>query len=188
MYAEATVVGRGNNIHVQHGTDDNLFVRFYYNKIHEGDFVKINVPGDNKTEWDMPVKEEHKKRWPDKWRAYEAEQNQFEGEVTLEASELFNESKVEMYRNFNIRTVDQLAKLNDAFQTQIGMGTRDDVRKAKSYLVSLAEKAKEQHLLQELQARDDRLALLEAQLAALSADKQQAKRGPKPKGETNDIP
>jgi len=66
MYAEATVVGRGTNLRVEHGSDDNLLIRFYFNKIAELPYVKINVPGDNKTEWDMPVKDEHKARWADK--------------------------------------------------------------------------------------------------------------------------
>jgi ribosomal protein L19 len=181
---ETTVVGRGNNIHVQHGTDDNLFVRFYFNKIHEQHYIKINVPGDNKTEWDEPVKDEHKRRFAEKWKAYESEQNQFEGEVLLESCELFNESKVELYRNFNIRTVDQLAKLNDAFITKIGMGTREDVRKANAYLASLVEKSKQEHLLKELQARDDRLAQLEAMLGEMQAkESTPTPRGRKPKGE-----
>jgi hypothetical protein len=185
MYAESTVVGRGNNLYVQHGTDDNLLVRFYFNKIAEVPYVKINVPGDNKTEWDMPVKEEHKKRWPAKWQAYESEQNQFQGEVLLDACELYDENKINTYKSFNIHTVDQLAKLNDAFISKIGMGAREDVRKANAYLVSLSEKAKEQHLLKELQERDERLAALEAQIAALTAEPK-ATRGRKPKGETQD--
>lgn len=183
MFSEATVVGKGNNIHVQHGTDDNLLVRFYFNKINEKHYVRINVPGDNKTEWDMPVTDEHRKRWPDKWRAYESEQNQFEGEVLLEASELFDDGKVEMYKSFNIHTIDQLAKLNDAFQTKIGMGTREDVRKANAYLATLSDKAKEEHLLKKLQARDERLAQLEALVASLSASQSEPakQRGRPPK-------
>jgi hypothetical protein len=78
-----------------------------------------------------------------------------------------------------------LAKLNDAFISKIGMGAREDVRKANAYLVSLSEKAKEQHLLKELQERDERLAALEAQIAALTAEPK-ATRGRKPKGETQD--
>lgn len=169
MLAEATVVGRGNNLHVQHGTDNNLLVRFYFNKIDECPYIKINVAGDNKTEWDRPVKDDDKLRWADKWKAYESQQNQYVGEVLLEACELFDESKVQKYRAFNIHTVDQLAKLNDAFITQIGMGTREDVKRANAYLATLSDKAKEEHLLKELQVRDERLAQLEALVAQLQA-------------------
>jgi len=105
MYAEATVVGRGNNLKVQHGTDDNLLVRFYFNKIHERPFVKINVPGDNKTEWDRPVRDEDKMRWGDKWKAYESQQNQYVGEVLLEACDLYDENRVNNYKQFNIHTI-----------------------------------------------------------------------------------
>jgi len=184
MLAEATVVGRGNNLHVQHGTDSNLFVRFYFNKIYEKPFVKINVPGDNKTEWDRPVKEEDKMRWADKWNAYQSQQNQYVGEVLLADCELFDEGKVDTYKAFNIHTVDQLAKLNDSFQTKIGMGCREDVKRASAYLATLGDKAKEEHLLKELQVRDERLALLEAQIAELTAKPKSSKQ----KEQYNDIP
>jgi hypothetical protein len=180
MLAEATVVGRGNNLQVQHGTDNNLLVRFYFNKIGECPYVKINVAGDNKTEWDRPVKDDDKLRWADKWKAYESQQNQYVGEVLLGACDLFDENKVQKYHAFNIHTVDQLAKLNDAFITQIGMGTREDVKRANAYLSTLSEKAKEEHLLKELQMRDERLAQLEALVAQLQASSQQASQTAKP--------
>jgi hypothetical protein len=185
MLAEATVTGRGNNLKVQHGTDDNLLVRFYFNKIHDRPFVKINVPGDNKTEWDRPVRDDDKMRWRDKWQAYESQQNQYVGEVLLEACELFDENKVNTYKQFNIHTVDQLGKLNDAFQTKIGMGCREDVKRANAYLASMTDRAKEEHLIKELQIRDERLAQLEAQLASLAASQHQPaqNKGGRPKKE-----
>lgn len=183
MEAQATVVGRGNNIHVQHGTDDNLLIRFYWNKVHEEHYIKINVPGDNKTEWDRPVTEIDKRRFAEKWRLYESEQSQFSGEVLIEACDLFDENKVELYRSFNIRTLDQLSNLNDAFISRIGMGTRDDVRKAKSYLANLTEQAKQEELTKELQKRDDEIEKLKAMVEQLAQNQDAPKRGRPPKEE-----
>lgn len=185
MEAAATVVGRGTNLQVQHGTDDNLLVRFYFNKVHEEHYVKINVPGDNKTEWDRPVTEQDKRRFAEKWRLYEAEQSQFTGEVLIEGCELFDENKTELYRSFNIRTLDQLCNLNDAFISRIGMGTRDDVRKAKAYLASLSEQAKQEELNKELLKRDDEIAKLKAMVEQLASQSKEdaPKRGRPPKEE-----
>lgn len=168
MEAQATVVGKGNNLYVQHGTDDNLLVRFYFNKIHNANFVKINVPGDNKTEWDRPVTELDKRRFAEKWRLFESEQSQFTGEVLIEGCELFDENKVELYRSFNIRTLDQLSKLNDSFISKIGMGTREDVRKAQAYLANATEQAKHESLMKELQERDTKIQQLESMIQELA--------------------
>jgi hypothetical protein len=187
MLAEATVTGRGTNLHVSHGTDENLLVRFYFNKVHERDFVKINIPGDNKTEWDQPVREIDKRRFQRQWEAYKAQQSQFAGEVTLEDSGLFEESKIISYKAFNIQTVDQLAKLNDAFISKIGMGARDDVRKANSFLAEQQERGKQIILERELQLRDEKIAQMQQQIAELANQPQPAKRGPKPKEQQNDV-
>jgi len=99
---------------------------------------------------------------------------------------LFDESKIDTYRTFNIHTVDQLAKLNDAFITKIGMGTREDVKRANAYLATLNDKAKEEHLMKQLLERDERLAMLEQKLASLTNDAPK-QRGRPPKGDTNDL-
>lgn len=190
MFSEATVTGRGTNLQVKHGSDENLLVRFYFNKIHDQDFVKINIPGDNKTEWDQPVRDVDKQRFKSQWEAYKAQQSQFAGQVLLEEAELFDEGKIKTYKAFNIETVDQLANLNDAFISKIGMGARDDVKKATSYLQSQAETGKQIALERELQIRDEANAKLQEQLDELRilvAQNQRAKPGPKPKEKENEL-
>jgi hypothetical protein len=191
MFSEATVTGRGTNLHVSHGTDDNLLVRFYFNKIHDRDFVKINIPGDNKTEWDQPVREIDKRRFSRQYEAYKAQQNQFSGQITLEDSGIYEENKINTYKAFNILTVDQLAKLNDAFISKIGMGARDDVRKANAFLAEQQDKGKQIALERELQLRDEKNAQLQQQMLEMQQQlaelKPRAKPGPKPKEQQNDL-
>jgi hypothetical protein len=169
MFAEATVTGKGNDLHVVHGTDENLLVRFYFNKIHGADFVKINIPGDNKTEWDQPVRESDKIRFRSAWEAYKSQKNQLGNQTLLADAAIFDEAKIKTYQTFNIETVEQLANLNDAFISKIGMGTREDVKKANNYLVAMAEEGQKLKLEKELQARDEQIQQQAQQLEALQA-------------------
>jgi len=178
MFAEATVTGKGNDMTVVHGSDDNLLVRFYFNKIHEKDYVKINIPGDNKTEWDQPVRELDKLRFRTAWEAYQAQKSQLGDQTLLAECGLFDEAKIKTYQMFNIETVEQLARLNDGLISKVGMGTREDVRKANNYLISQVEEAKNLKLERELQARDEllhaqaeKMEKMQAQMAELMAAK-----------------
>jgi len=186
MFAQATVTDKG----VVHGTDDNLLVRFYFNKVHEKDFVKINIPGDNKTEWDQPVRETDKMRFRSQWEAYQSKKSQLGDQVLLGDAGIFDEAKIKTYQQFNIETVEQLAKLNDAFISKIGMGTREDVRKANNFLASQAEEGQKLQLERELQARDEKLqsqaselAALQEQVALLMAGKEAKPKAAKPKAQ-----
>lgn len=194
--APATVVGRGNRYSVQHGDDSALIVRFYFNKVKEADYIKINVPGDSKTEWDRPVADKDKERFRPQWEAYQAKQNQYGKETLLEDSGLFNEHQIKTYQAFNIYTVENLANVSDAFITKIGPGVRGDQKKARLYLADIKDKAKEQALEQELKKRDytissqeERIQALEAKLAeVLNAQEVPRKKpGPKPKVKRDDT-
>jgi len=167
LLPETTVIGRGTNLHVQHGTDDNLLVRFYWNAVAEEHFIRINVPGDSNSEWDRKVTDKDKARWPDKWEAYSAKQSQAGGQVTLEDAGIFHEARIKIYKNFNIETVNQLAGLNDGFISNIGMGAREDVKKANAWLQEQSSKRTETELNRALQKRDDEIALLKEQMKQL---------------------
>jgi hypothetical protein len=189
LLPESTVVKRGNQYSVIHGSDESLLVRFYWNAVEEKHFVRINVPGDSRSEWDRPVKDSDKVRWADKWEAYQAKQSQVGNQVLLEDAGIFPEARVKLYKQFNIETVNQLAGMSDGFIQQVGMGTREDVKKANVWLQEQSSKHSEQLLSKALSAADDRIQALESQIQQLLAGKTEpAKRGPKPKGEVNDSP
>lgn len=188
MLPESTVVKRGSQFSVVHGTDESLIVRFYWNAVEEEHFVKINVAGDSRSEWDRPVKDSDKQRFADKWEAYQAKQSQLGNQVLLEDAGIFNEARIRIYKSFNIETVNQLAGMSDGFISQVGMGTRDDVKKANAWLQEQATKHNEQELNRALTNADDRIQQLEAQIRDLtiklstgSINNAEPKRGRPPK-------
>lgn len=164
MFPTATVTGKGTNLHVTHGDDSGLIVRFYYNKVHEAHYIKINVPGDQRTEWDRPVKEEDKMRFASAWQAYVNQQNQFGTQVMLKDWGLLNDSQVAFYNARNVHTVEHLANMSDGMQSTCGMGTRELVKKAQAYLVEMASQRQLELANQELSKRDHRIALLEEKI------------------------
>src|SRR4051812_43683598 len=80
-----SIVSQGYGM-VQYGpTDDKLIVGFYKKSVlnqarsrnegkpvYEGvDFVKIEHPGENLNKVDRPVRDDDKRRWPQRWAQYE---------------------------------------------------------------------------------------------------------------------
>lgn len=100
----------------------------------EREFVEIIIPGDRRSRANEPVNDEHKARWPREYEAFRAGR-----EVPLEGTPLANwprvtRARVEELAYFNIRTVEQLAGVNDAQVQQMGMGTRTDREVARKFL------------------------------------------------------
>ncbi len=166
MLASATVIGKGTNLHVMHGDDSGLIVRFYYNKIYEKDFVKLNVPGDSKTEWDYPVKEEDKQRFAQQWAAYQAQQSQLGGQTLLAQWEIManDEARVKALNSFNVSTVEQLANVADGFIDKLGPGMRELQKKAKAWLSDQREVVASAKFQEELRQRDNTIELLQSQM------------------------
>ena len=167
-FPTATVSGKGNNLHVSHGSDDGLFVRFYFNKIYDKNFVKINIPGDSKTEWDRPVLESDKMRFQKQWDAFINQQSQFGSQMMLKDWECISEAQVSFYNARNVQTVEQLAVMTDSMITSCGMGTRELVRKAQGYMEEMKSRKQIENVNHELQRRDTEIAMLKEQMDALS--------------------
>lgn len=194
MLASTEVVGRGNNLHVKHGDDSGLIVRFYFNKVHEKDFIKINVPGDSKSEWDYAATDADRQRFSKQWDAYQKQQSQVGGETPLTQWPITenNEAQIRMLASFNVITVENLANIHDGFIDKMGPGIRDLQRKAKAWLVEQAEEVKAAKFADEIRSRDlkietqdqqikemqQALAQMQAQFVALTERK---KPGRKPK-------
>lgn len=176
MFAETTVVGKGNQIQVVHGDDSGLWVEFYFNKVHQQPYVKIRVPGDNKTEWDKPVQEKHKRRFPKQWDAFNQQRSQFGDATMLEQWGVINDDQIRNLRSFNIQTVEQLAGLGDSQIEKVGPGARELVRKANAWIEGAASAAKEEKLQEALRSADDRIAALEAQIQQLHTAPVEAKQ------------
>ncbi|SEO77637.1 hypothetical protein [Nitrosovibrio sp. Nv6] len=130
MFAEPTV----RNGHVSHGSDASAYVRFYKysDKGKESDFVEIIFPGDARTEMRRKVQETDKVRWPNHWAAYAAgEQSKATG-YPLEQWREVDEAVIRDLNHKHIYTVEQLASVSDAHLSNLGLGARELVAKAKA--------------------------------------------------------
>jgi hypothetical protein len=178
MFAESTVVGKGNNLHVKHGDDNGLWVEFYFNKIYQQPFVRIRVPGDTKSEWDRPVKDKDKERFSRQWEAFNQQRSQFGEQTMLESWEGLNDAQIRNLKAFNIQTVEQLAQLTDGVIDRVGMGTRELVRKANAWIESNNGAVKEAALVAQLNQRDAQIEVQAQQIAQLQEQMQQLLSAP----------
>ena len=121
--------------------DDALFVEFYMHegidknktaekkkrvKLDPAPYVRIQVPGDKTSVIETPVREDHKRRWPQKWLYFQMQEGMV-GEQDLpgwrleEWDYLDSEQVRELkYNRFSI--VEQIAGASDAQIQKLGMG------------------------------------------------------------------
>jgi hypothetical protein len=98
------------------------------------EFVRILIPGDRRSAPVEPVGDEHKKRWPREYDAFKAgKAAPLEGTPLADWPQI-SRSRVEELAYFHIRTVEQLAAVNDAQLQQLGMGARELRERAKLFL------------------------------------------------------
>lgn len=166
MFAETTVERGG---HVKHGNDDSAYVRFYKRseKNVQKDFVEIIFAGDMRTIIDRQVKEDDKQRWPRQWQAYEAGEAFKVDGFPLEQWPEVDTAVVRDLNSKRIFTVDQLASVTDQNLSNIGLGARELVAKAKAFVQvrkdsSAVSKYAEQYEL--IKAEND---LLKSQMSGL---------------------
>ncbi len=102
----------------------------------EQEFVRIIIPGDRRAMAVEPVNDEHKARWPREYEAYRAgREAPVEGTPLSEwPSNQMNTARVQELAYFNIKTVEQLAAVNDAQLQNLGMGAREMRDRAKKFL------------------------------------------------------
>lgn len=116
---------------------NGLFVQFY--KKGGKDFVKIVIPGDSTTEYDQPVKQTHKDRWPDLWRKYESGmQQEMTGTPIKELG--LDEGQILALNGRHVYTVETLAGLSESSISGLGLGTRGLVEQAKAFLAQRTDR------------------------------------------------
>lgn len=100
------------------------------------EFVRIHVVGDRGAQAYEPVNAEHKERWPKEYAAFRAgiELPPSGTPLATWPHPLMTKSQVAMLALDNVRTVEDLAGLDDAKLAKIGMGAREMKRAATAYL------------------------------------------------------
>lgn len=141
-------------------------------------FIRIVIPGSQNTIIETKVDETHKRRFPEQWRRFQADQST-EG-VTgwrLEQWPQVNTAQVKNLKYMNVHTVEALAGLSDSAAQSIGMGVMELRTKAKAALAAAAGNANNEAQAAELEQLRNDMAALRAQMSAQTADTQ-VKRGP----------
>lgn len=207
MFAEANIIKQGNNVYVQHGDDNGLYVEFSMEAVQneeksqsegrpifeEKEYITIRIAGDTKTVRKRPVQLEwsgnqppDSERWPRQYQAFKNQQKQVMEGTPLEQWPLMNKADVMSVKGLNIYTVEQLAGLGDNALTWLGARTWRD--KAVAYLAEAQKGAG----VAKLQAENDKLKLqmeaMQNQMAALLEAKPELaekKRGRPAKEVTN---
>jgi hypothetical protein len=201
-FAQARIVEQGNSLHVTHGDDSRLYVEFTMEAIHqtakseeEGrpifkdvPHVRIHFPGDRTKQIFRPVKfdDDHQgpadpRRFPQQWRAFEAQQEQVQTGTPIEQWGPLTKSQAMEFKAMHIHTVEQLAGIADSNLTWLG--ARDLRDKAVAWLAQ-AESGKESvRLTAELAKRDADIEDLKRQMKEMSTlmqarDESEVKRGP----------
>lgn len=143
--------------------DSAAYVRFYkyVSESGEHDFVEIIFPGDSRTEMRRRVQESDKVRWPGHWRAYQdGEQSKASGHP-LEQWASVDQAVVRDLNHKHIYTVEQLASVIDSNLSNLGLGARELVAKAKAFVdvsKDAAEAQKYAAKYEEVKAANDFLA------------------------------
>lgn len=111
------------------------------------DFVCIQQPAERDI-YDQPATMEDKRRFASKWAAYKEGRDQAPQGTPVALLFADNMAIVENLKYFKISTVEQLANLTDTQIQNMGLGGREFMNKAKSYLEK-SEKGKGFHELQD---------------------------------------
>ncbi len=174
-------------------SDAHLLVQFYegsrHNRIASAEagrpmyddhpYIRIMVPGNRSNVVDRPVREADKRRFKQYWDAWTAGRQNEESGTPLSAWPAMSKAQIEELGFFNIRTVEQLANINDA-ELQKFSGLLVLKQKAKAFMDLAEGTGSIDRLVDEMSVKDNQIAGLEDALAEM-AEKIKALEG-KPKG------
>lgn len=138
------------------------------------DFIKIFTPGNQLNIIDTPVRDEHKRRFPVQWAAFQNGKggDQVHG-TPVSAWSFLTASQAEEFKAVKFFTVEQVANASDQQLQSLGMigGTNPHVirDRAKAYLAAAAGTAIPQAQAHENAELKAQLAAVQAQVAALLA-------------------
>lgn len=144
------------------------------------EFVRIITPGIAKS---MPVEEvtqEHKARWPHEYRVFKDGLEEPLTGTPLEKWPPMTPSMCLMLKAQHVRTVEELAGVNDGVLEHLGIGARQFRDRAKDFLALQTEQAPTEAALSRALKAEHDLETLKARFDALEAAtaSESVKRGP----------
>lgn len=136
---------------------------------YEVPYVKIMSPGNQLSEIDTPVREDHKRRFPVQWAAFQnshAPQDQIIG-TPVEQWPAITRAQAEELRGVKFFTVEQIAGASDLQVQRLGMNGPVLKQKAQAFLSVAKDTALEQRQAAEILKKDQELAELRNRMARL---------------------
>lgn len=152
-------------------------------------FVRIRVAGDNKSEFATKATQHYQARFPEEWAAFSKGIEEVKSGTPIEHWGRVTPSLAKALHMVNVRTVEDIAALQDAAVMELPQGfkLRDDARKFLSMSQTSADLARMEDLEKANEEKDraliaqgKQLAALEAQVAALVAAKEPEAAAEKP--------
>ena len=133
-------------------------------------FIRIVRPGDNTSVHETPVRDDHKRRFPRQWLAWQIKEGMIEGSADIPGWKIddwpaINDEQRHELKYLRFHTVEQMAGASDAQVQRLGIGgigLREQAR------VALKERNRAEYKA-ELEAKDKELAAMKADIAALKA-------------------
>lgn len=118
--------------------------------------------------------ESYAEAFPDEWAEFQGLQSNRKSGTTLEHLPFLTKARIAELNYMNIFTAEQLASVGDNGIRALGIGGRAMVEQARTWLAETADKTAAAEALAEKAALEERLAKMEAALAASEAPKAQA--------------
>jgi hypothetical protein len=119
-------------------------------------FVRSHMPGEERLqENDRPATDEHKRRWPRQWAAFQQNREYVPDGTPIEHLFPANPEIPAMLRWHGFHTIDLLAKATPVAIETVGMGMSDWIAKAKKYLEE-GRRGVDYHKIEEMEARHAR--------------------------------
>jgi|3_EtaG_2_1085321.scaffolds.fasta_scaffold22774_3 hypothetical protein len=173
-------------------SDANLLVQFYQgtkkNQIRSAEegrpifeeipYIRIMIPGNRSNVIDRPIRPQDKQRFAQYWKAYEAGQEQGLIGTPLSAWPALSKSEVEELNHFNIRTVEQLADLNDT-EAQKFSGIIALKNKAQAFIDLANGTGGIDRLSEQLQVKDNEIATLNNAIEEMAVQIAELQKGTK---------
>ena len=164
-------------------SDARLLVQFYAGSKHnraasedagrpiydDKPYIRIMIPGNRSNVIDRPVRESDKKRFRQYWDAWEAGRQDEVSGTPLSAWPALSKAQVEELGFFNIRTVEQLAQINDT-ELQKFSGLTVLKQKAEAFMNLAEGSGSIDRLVDEMAVKDNQIASLENAVAAMAEE------------------
>lgn len=98
------------------------------------DYVEIIIPGDKNNRPKKPVSDEHKKRWPMQWQAYQSNQQEVIDGTPINQWAYLTPARVAELRAIGCRTIESVANFDETHIKRLGPDGFDLKRRAQQAL------------------------------------------------------